>query len=49
MAGIEPFEGQANKERLIAAIRGEKADRVPNFEILIENEHVEKLLEMGIE
>jgi uroporphyrinogen decarboxylase len=44
MAGIEPFEGQANKERLIAAIRGEKTDRVPNFEILIEDEHVEKLL-----
>ena len=44
MAGIEPFEGQANKERLIAAIRGEKTDRVANFEILIEDEHVEKLL-----
>jgi uroporphyrinogen-III decarboxylase len=44
MTAIEPFEGQADKERIIAAIRGEKTDRVPNFEILIEDQHVEKLL-----
>ena len=30
--------------RLIATLRGEPADRVPNFEILIEDQHVEKLL-----
>ena len=41
---IEQFEGESDKERLIACIRGEKTDRVPNFEILIEDEHVEILL-----
>ncbi len=41
---IESFVGEANKERLIACIRGEATDRVPNFEILIEDQHVEKLL-----
>ena len=44
MLKIEPFAGEPNKERLIAAMRGESVDRVPNFEILIEDEHVEKLL-----
>ncbi len=38
---MEKFEGQANKERLVAYVRGEKTDRVPNFEVLIEDEHVE--------
>lgn len=33
-----------DRERLLAALRGEKTDRVPNFEILIEDQHVEKLL-----
>ena len=41
---IEPFEGQSDKNRLIACVKGEKTDRVPNFEILIEDEHVEKFL-----
>jgi len=41
---IEPYEGQPNIQRLIAAMRGEPTDRVPNFEILIEDQHVEKLL-----
>lgn len=44
MPGIEPYAGEPNKERLIAAMRGEPTDRVPNFEILIEDEHVERLL-----
>ena len=35
---------QPNVQRLIATLRGEPADRVPNFEILIEDQHVEKLL-----
>ncbi|MDD2765797.1 MAG: uroporphyrinogen decarboxylase family protein [Opitutaceae bacterium] len=35
---------QPNQQRLLATLRGEKTDRVPNFEILIEDEHVEKLL-----
>ena len=44
MLKIEPFIGESNKERLIACMRGEKTERVPNWEILIEDEHVEKLL-----
>ena len=44
MAEIQPFVGKANIKRLIAALRGEKADRVPHFEILIEDQHVERLL-----
>ncbi|MCL5103848.1 MAG: hypothetical protein M1133_07015, partial [Armatimonadetes bacterium] len=44
MLQIEPFECGSSKERLRAAFKGEKTDRVPNFEILIEDEHVERLL-----
>ncbi len=35
---------QPDLNRLLATLRGEPADRVPNFEILIEDQHVEKLL-----
>lgn len=41
---LEPFTGPSNKERLLAALRGEETDRVPHFEILIEDQHVQKLL-----
>lgn len=44
MVKLEPFSGQANKERLLACLRGQPTDRVPNFEILIEDQHVERLL-----
>jgi len=44
MLNIEPFAGSPSKERFIAALRGEPTDRVPHFEILIEDQHVEKLL-----
>ena len=44
MAKLEPFVGESDKARLQACLRGEKTDRVPNFEILIEDQHVEKLL-----
>jgi len=44
MPGIEPFVGEADKERLHATLRGEIPDRVPHFEALIEDQHVEKLL-----
>src|SRR5664279_4798764 len=44
MAVIEPFVGKANIDRLVAALHGEKTDRVPHFEILIEDQHVERLL-----
>lgn len=41
---ITPFQGKPDKNRLIAAMRGEPTDRVPNFEVLIEDQHVERLL-----
>jgi len=41
---IEPFDGAADKQRLIAAMRGQPTDRVPNFDVLIEDQHVERLL-----
>jgi len=44
MAKIEAYKGKPDKDRLIACLKGEKTDRVPNFEILIEDQHVEKLL-----
>ena len=40
-----PYGGTPDKRRLIAAYLGEPTDRVPNFEILIESEHVERILE----
>jgi uroporphyrinogen-III decarboxylase len=43
-AGIEPYRGEPDIQRLIATLRGEKPDRVPHFEILIEDQHVERLL-----
>jgi uroporphyrinogen decarboxylase len=44
MTGILPFEGRPDVGRLTAALRGEATDRVPHFEILIENQHVARLL-----
>ena len=44
MTAFEPFAGKANLDRLIAALHGEKTDRVPHFEVLIEDQHVERLL-----
>jgi uroporphyrinogen-III decarboxylase len=44
MTEIAPFAGDADIGRLTAALRGEKTDRVPHFEILIEDQHVEQLL-----
>jgi len=44
MLKIDPYPGRPDKGRLISCMRGEKVDRVPNFEILIEDRHVEKLL-----
>jgi len=41
---FEPCELGPDIGRLVAAMRGEKTDRVPNFEILIEDEHVERIL-----
>ena len=44
MTAIEPSHGGADIRRLLATLRGETVDRVPNFEILIEDQHVERLL-----
>ena len=44
MIAIEPFAGESDIARLLATLRGEKTDRVPNFEILIEDQHVQRLL-----
>jgi uroporphyrinogen-III decarboxylase len=44
MATIEPFKGVPHIDRLVAALRGESTDRVPHFEIVIEDQHVESLL-----
>ncbi len=44
MSRIEPFVGGSDIERLRTVLRGEMPDRVPNFEILIEDAHVERLL-----
>jgi hypothetical protein len=41
---IEPCRAQPDKQRLIAAMRGKPSGRVPNFEVLIEDRHVERLL-----
>ena len=36
--------GEPNIERTLAAFRGEKTDRVPLFEVLIEDKHVTHML-----
>ncbi|MCL5073908.1 MAG: hypothetical protein M1308_23905 [Actinobacteria bacterium] len=41
---ILPYEGDIDKTRLLSAFRRAKVDRVPNFEILIEDAHVKKIL-----
>ena len=43
-SAFEPYEGKPDKQRLIATYRGEPTDRVPNFETLIEQEHVTRIL-----
>jgi uroporphyrinogen decarboxylase len=44
MIKLEPFSGAPHKDRFLAALRGEPTGRVPHFEVLIEDQHVEKLL-----
>ncbi len=41
---FEPYIGEPDKERLIAALKREPVDRVPNFDNLIEDKHVQKIL-----
>ncbi len=39
-----PYSGEPDIQRLFAAFQRKKVDRVPNFEVLIEDQHVQKLL-----
>ena len=41
---FEPYQGEPDIERLIRAMRREEVDRVPNWEALIEDQLVEKIL-----
>ena len=41
---ILPYEGEIDKNRLISSFKRQKVDRVPNYEVLIEDRHVEKIL-----
>lgn len=41
---LKDYKGKPDKERILNAITGEPVDRVPNFEILIEDKIIEKLL-----
>jgi 5-methyltetrahydrofolate--homocysteine methyltransferase len=41
---FEPYKGEPDINRLLGAFRREKIDRVPNFEVLVEDKHVEKML-----
>jgi len=41
---LDSYIGQPDIQRLFAAFKRKKVDRVPNFEVLIEDSHVEKLL-----
>jgi uroporphyrinogen-III decarboxylase len=41
---IEQFIGEPDISRLISAFRRQPVDRVPNFEVLIEDQHVERFL-----
>ena len=40
---FEPYEGKPDIKRLLSAFRREPVDRVPNFEVLIEDEHIKKI------
>ena len=41
---FEPYSGQPDIARLLAAMRRQPVDRVPNFEVLIEDKIVQQLL-----
>ena len=41
---FEPYSGEPDVERLIKAFKRQEVDRVPNWEVLIEDRHVEKML-----
>jgi len=37
-------EGESDMQRLLNAVKRKPIDRLPNFEILVKNKHVEKIL-----
>jgi uroporphyrinogen-III decarboxylase len=41
---IDHYYGEPDKERLLSAFKIKPVDRVPNFDVLFEDKHVEKLL-----
>ncbi len=41
---LDPYPGEPDIERLLAAFKRKPVDRVPNFEVLYEDQHVEKFL-----
>jgi methylmalonyl-CoA mutase cobalamin-binding domain/chain len=41
---LESYIGEPDIQRLFAAFKRKKVDRVPNFEVLVEDQHVQKLL-----
>jgi uroporphyrinogen-III decarboxylase len=41
---IQSYTGEPDKDRILSTFRREPVDRVPNFENLIEDKHVEKIL-----
>lgn len=41
---LEPYVGEPDIERLKAVMKGQKVDRVPQFENLVDDQHVTKLL-----
>jgi len=41
---INSYIGKPDKARFISALKRESVDRVPNFDVLIEDKHVEKIL-----
>ncbi len=45
---FKEYSGKPDKNRLINAMKGEPVDRVPNFEVLIEDRIVEKILGRSI-
>jgi uroporphyrinogen decarboxylase len=41
---LDPYQGEPDIERLLTAFKRKPVDRVPNFEVLYEDQHVEKFL-----
>jgi len=42
--GFEPYTGEPDINRLLDAFKHKRIDRVPNFDVLVEDKHVEKML-----